>query len=1102
MEKLNLIKEIPNFENTDFESTSDAFDHESFAQTLFRIVNDNAPPLTIGLFGSWGIGKSSIVNLLKHKLKDKKRFCYVYFNAWKYSSDSFRRQFLITVAESEGIVPESLQKEKLQRLKRLNHSDIIQDRKEKIKFSKGGFLKLGIFILIAAAGVFFITKGGYNKNFAEIGAGVFALTATLIGLITLHLGQIIQIHVDNVVDPKLIFPEQFASEFDMLVRHSLKNEPSKKIIFVIDDIDRCDIDTIKDILVSMKTFLSHSNCYFIVPMDDTSVVQVFKEKNENFGYEQLRKYFGISLKIPTLNQEDIIAFAKKISIEYNIPARITYIAALGNCRDARKMKHFLNSYKLKLALAGERKEKGFLGNINLEQLEMQIAKLTVLEYQYPEIFRWIFNKPDFLNKISQIAREKIEADKALNYLKEFDGNIGSIHSFWEINSGLKDFLQGSYTIIIDDIELLTKFKITSPEFALTELGVKIRDSLIYGGQFDINEESINSSLRENSELVIDVLCKYLTPEIPPVCSRAISLGIGILDLLDEKNKDLLIDNICIVINNPVVNFKLDDTSVKVILDNFKLVSIQYQLEIIEKIEKEFFDSARKPSSFNLILNHKNFSEISTISVKFRGACSAALESWYTSAKNEEEKKKLLTDFNSVVISESERKNIKFDFPSTGLLKNIISDLITKDKFSNNNEIYDLLVADKNQNNLSALKTELNNKIFELIEKNIVDYEYNEFIELGFDFLKNLKGRFIEQETLQKLSPLLNSQIPNFTKEKRALILVDQFLTFELLTDTEVKDTTKVSLDKNIAALTPLDFDSFIELLNSNFEESDEIAISFRAQCLEKVIDVCNANLQQPNPTHLQFAKILRKHSEFVKNKFIEFITGLYSINNEAALNTWIQFIRDTFDDVTVELKNQFNTICFENFNNNSIPSQVRSTYGDLLVDNLEKNKNSNAKNFFSDVINFIDDDDEFNRQYGNKHFDKLLNIYGDETPKAKVNSLLDSIFSKPDIQPFHDSIHNCLKFKSNIDKSIWEKIASRINNDLFKDDLDNQKKTELLNLGFQIEKPIYNSSQLSMVLSEYISNPTNEEVKVKVEELYGNLIARGVISEYRDKKKD
>jgi energy-coupling factor transporter ATP-binding protein EcfA2 len=55
----------------------------------------NKAGLSVGLFGKWGQGKSSIVKLLSEGLKGTAKV--IVFNAWKASGDSIRRQLLLNI---------------------------------------------------------------------------------------------------------------------------------------------------------------------------------------------------------------------------------------------------------------------------------------------------------------------------------------------------------------------------------------------------------------------------------------------------------------------------------------------------------------------------------------------------------------------------------------------------------------------------------------------------------------------------------------------------------------------------------------------------------------------------------------------------------------------------------------------------------------------------------------------------------------------------------------------------------------------------------------------------------------------------------------------
>src|SRR5258708_17543651 len=102
LEKLSILRDDPLFWGSEhFDADLDAFNHEAYAQAIFNILSENPPPLSIGLFGPWGIGKSTIISILFKLITQSKakQLKPIYFNAWKYSGDAFRRQFLIEVAK-------------------------------------------------------------------------------------------------------------------------------------------------------------------------------------------------------------------------------------------------------------------------------------------------------------------------------------------------------------------------------------------------------------------------------------------------------------------------------------------------------------------------------------------------------------------------------------------------------------------------------------------------------------------------------------------------------------------------------------------------------------------------------------------------------------------------------------------------------------------------------------------------------------------------------------------------------------------------------------------------------------------------------------------
>src|SRR6266567_1638648 len=90
----------------DNETDRDFLNFTGIAETVAEIiVQAEGRPISIGLSGAWGVGKSSMIKLVRRAvteraIKDKREIVFVEFNAWLYQGYDDARAALMEVIGS------------------------------------------------------------------------------------------------------------------------------------------------------------------------------------------------------------------------------------------------------------------------------------------------------------------------------------------------------------------------------------------------------------------------------------------------------------------------------------------------------------------------------------------------------------------------------------------------------------------------------------------------------------------------------------------------------------------------------------------------------------------------------------------------------------------------------------------------------------------------------------------------------------------------------------------------------------------------------------------------------------------------------------------
>lgn len=389
------------------------------------IRNDSLLPATIGVFGDWGSGKSSLLQLVRTELSDDKDTLVLSFNGWLFEGyedaksalmgtiiDEIvaQRSMLTTVTDkARGLAVKLLKKIQVFRLLTVGAKAIGA-------YSIGGWPAAGV--SLAADGTALL--GQAQTKVDELSEQANDLTVE-------QVGEFLKSDRDQTVRRTI---REFRVDFAEL----LKETQIKRLVVLIDDLDRCMPDTIIETLEAIKLFLFVPHTAFVLGADERLVRYAVRRRfpelpgeKVEVGRDYLEKLIQFPIRVPPLGRAEMetyinLLFAKKsltkpeefeaarqcvvncpptsvLDVRYNhgiaektlkraLPAdlsenlalaqRIAPILATGLLGNPRQCKRFLNTLVMRLEMAKSRK-------IDLKQ--RVLAKLMLLEYFKPESFK-------------------------------------------------------------------------------------------------------------------------------------------------------------------------------------------------------------------------------------------------------------------------------------------------------------------------------------------------------------------------------------------------------------------------------------------------------------------------------------------------------------------------------------------------------------------------------------------------------------------------------------------------------------------------------------------------------------------------------------------
>ncbi|UTR14915.1 KAP family NTPase [Salipaludibacillus sp. LMS25] len=508
----------------DSETEIDFLDFDYLIDTVSNIIkNDALLPSTVGVYGDWGSGKSSLINLSIAALKEEKGTESIYFNGWLFEDYEDAKTALL------GNILDTIEQNRT----------LDETAKKCIAGLYKSIDKMKLVKKAIRSGAGFFLTGGSNV-LADV-----ALSAVIEKTVTSSDAVIKDDWVDTIkaeLSNKELREDinSFRENFDKL----LKQTRIERLVVFIDELDRCSPDTILNTLEAIRLFLYVGNTVFIIGADERHISYAVQTKfNEIEGYgidigkEYLEKIVQYPVRIPRLSASEVELYiallfmqrdlnfgdfekviglvhdkkkenffnfkldygvvkeydseiADKVKLSLEIAKQLSSVLAGGLNGNPRHCKRFLNSMEMRMSMA---RYKG----IDLDK--RILSKIMMLEYFKPRMF-------------SELVDAEIDIDGSIIELMHFEkgelDKLGKLKN-WEEDSWVKNWIEKEPYIGSEDLRPYFYFGRTSLdkqyETGTTKLSREAQDvlkNLIAGTQSGLNSAMQNAGSVNDYEVAL------------------------------------------------------------------------------------------------------------------------------------------------------------------------------------------------------------------------------------------------------------------------------------------------------------------------------------------------------------------------------------------------------------------------------------------------------------------------------------------------------------------------------------------------------------------------------------------------------------------------
>ncbi|HAC62850.1 MAG TPA: hypothetical protein DCF68_04765 [Cyanothece sp. UBA12306] len=362
----------------------DQLGFEGMADIIHTVIRDiRKPPFTIGIFGEWGCGKTSLMKMIQDRLKND-QVKTVWFNAWKYD----RKEVIWNALIQEIFYTIKKEIEEDPELRETEQGRKLRDR--------------------------------INETAAQL-----ALYAAKVGTRFIPGNFVQEEDIDNLIkafgplsaknEQQFEFINKFEENFNNLVTDYLGHQ-NKYLVVFIDDLDRCLPENAIEVMEALKLYLDRSNCIFVIGTESSIIEEGIRHRYKDNPRLSAKEYLEKIIQLPFImrgidrdNALSLLEPYVKTGLYRDDPDIRTLIVEGTKC-NPRRIKRFINAFCVLCEIANYSRQ----SELNIDE-KRNLAKILLIQMRFPELYYALVEDLTLVAELTRISQlDSSDRDHAIS----------------------------------------------------------------------------------------------------------------------------------------------------------------------------------------------------------------------------------------------------------------------------------------------------------------------------------------------------------------------------------------------------------------------------------------------------------------------------------------------------------------------------------------------------------------------------------------------------------------------------------------------------------------------------------------------------------------